>query len=137
MNKFVLIPYDQYYSFKSYLMEKNHGISSDKAEREVIADSDDADKHEMNDKVNISIKSETETLNKNDLSGDILDKKKDKNEDNVNDNQSVDRLLPPPGIPVKTKKTKKIFQYGIRDGQEGGGTKTEPKWVKKWQRKIS
>ena len=60
------------------LWKKNHGISSDKAEREVIADSDDADKHEMNDKVNISIKSETETLNKNDLSGDILDKKKTK-----------------------------------------------------------
>ena len=78
MNKFVLIPYDQYHSFKSYLMEKNHGTSSDKEEREVITDSDDADKHEMNDKVNISIKSETETLNKNDLSGDILDKKKTK-----------------------------------------------------------
>ena len=34
-----------------------------------------------------------------------------------------------------TKKTKKIFQYGIRNGQEGGGTKTEPKWVKQMAKK--
>ena len=91
----------------------------------------------MDDKINISIKSEKETLNKNDLSGDILDERKEKKSDNVNDHRSVDRLLPSPGIPVKSKKTEKIFHYGIRDGQVGAGTKLEPKWVKKWQRKIN
>ena len=64
--------------------------------------------------------------------------KKGNKTDNVNDHRSGDRLLPPPGIPVKSKKTEKIFQYGNRDGQEGAGTtKTEPKWLKNWQRKIN
>ena len=80
MNKFVLITYDQYYSFKSYLMKKNHDTSSKNEEREVIADSEDTDKNVMDDEINISIKSEKETLNKNDLSGDILDEKKGKNQ---------------------------------------------------------
>ena len=123
MNKFVLIPYDQYYSFKSYLMEKNRDTSSKNKEREVIADNVDTDKNVMDDEINISMKSEKETLNKHDLTGDILDEKKEKKTDNVIDHRSGDRLLPPPGIPVKSKKTEKIFQYGNRDGQEGAGTK--------------
>ena len=79
MNKFVLIPYDQYYSFKSYLMEKNHDTSSKNEEREVIADTEDTDKIVMDDEINISMKSEKETLNKNDLTGDILDEKRKQN----------------------------------------------------------
>ena len=78
MNKFVLIPYDQYYSFKSYLMEKNCDTSSKNKEREVIADNVDTDKNVMDDEINISMKSEKETLNKHDLTGDILDEKKEK-----------------------------------------------------------
>ena len=74
-------------------------------------------------------------MNKNDLPGDILDEKKEKKSDNVNDNRP-DRLLPPPGIPVKSKKTEKIFQYGIRDGQECAGT-TEPKWLKNGKEKST
>ena len=44
MNKFVLIPYDQCASFKSYLMNKDHDHSFDKKESEVIVDSEDAEK---------------------------------------------------------------------------------------------
>ena len=51
MNKFVLIPYDQYASFKSYVMKKNHDISSEKEEREGIADSEDADENVKKDKL--------------------------------------------------------------------------------------
>ena len=140
MNKFVLIPYDQFNSFKSYLMEKKHDTSSKNKESEVIADTDkieNTDKNVMDDEINISMKSEGENLNKNDLTGDILDEKKEKTTDNDNDHRTGDRFLPPPGIPVKIKKTEKIFQYGNRDRQEGAGTKkTEPKWIKNWQRKI-
>ena len=62
MNKFILIPYDQYASFKSYLMKKDHDFSSDKEESEVIADSEDAEKNVINDKINISKNSEKDTL---------------------------------------------------------------------------
>ena len=34
-------------------------------------------------------------------------KKMKKKSDKVNDNQPVDRVLPPPGIPVKSKKNRK------------------------------
>ena len=81
MNKFVLIPYDQFNSFKSYLMEKKHDTSSKNKESEVIADTDkieNTDKNVMDDEINISMKSEGENLNKNDLTGDILDEKKEK-----------------------------------------------------------
>ena len=59
-------------------MKKNYDFSWEKEEREVIADSEDADENVMNDKINIPIKSEKETLNKNDLPGDILDEKNEK-----------------------------------------------------------
>ena len=131
MNKFILIPYDQHASFKSYLMKKDHDLSSDKEESEVIADSEDAEKNLINNKLNISKNSEKDTLNEKDSSGDILDKNKEEISDNLSD-----RLLPPPGIPVKRKKTEKVFQYGFKGEREGAGTRSEPKWVKKWQRKI-
>ena len=137
MNKFVLIPYDQYNSFKSYLMERNYDTSPQNEEREVIADSENTNKNVMDDEINISMKTEKETLNKNHLTEDILDEKKEKKTDNVNNHQTGEGLLPPSGIPVKSKKTEKIFQYLNRDGQEGAGSKnTEPKWIKNWQRKI-
>ena len=67
MNKFVLIPYDQYASFKNYLLKKNHDLSSDKEEKKVIADNEEVEN-----------KSEKETLNKNDSSADIIDEKREK-----------------------------------------------------------
>ena len=44
MNKFVLIPYYQYASFQTYLMNKDHNLSSDKEKSHVIADSEDTEK---------------------------------------------------------------------------------------------
>ena len=66
-------------------MKKDHDLSSDKEESEVIADSEDAEKNVINDKLNISKNSEKDTLNEKDLSGDILDENKEEISDNLND----------------------------------------------------
>ena len=108
MNKFILIPYDQYASFKSYLMKKDHVLSSDKKENEIDDDADDDDDDDA-----------AERGNEKDSSRDITDKNNKEILDNVNDSQSPDNLLPPPGIPVKKEKTEKIFHYENRDGQDG------------------
>ena len=87
-------------------MKKDHDLSSGKEESEVTTDSEDAGKNLINDKINISENSEKETLNEKDSSGGIIDGKNEEILDNVNDSQSLDRLLRPPGIPVKRKKQK-------------------------------
>ena len=122
MNKFILIPYDQYTSFKSYLMKKD-----DKQEGDISTHSEV-----------VSRNSAEVPVNKVELTGDITDENKEQRLDNVNNRQAIDKKtpLPPPGIPVKPKNSEKLYHYGIRDEQEGAGT-SKPKWVKKWEKKSS
>ena len=97
MNKFILIPYEQHTSFKSYLMKKEDDLSTDTR---------DFDKSSKN---NVSSRKTDTELDKEKVSNvDILEGHKEQMSDNENDNQSEDKkLFPPPGIRVKKEKEKK------------------------------
>ena len=124
MNKFVLIPHDEYSRLKDHLLNN----------KEKTENNEEINKHDISEQLNID-------LNKND---EIKDYDKNINRSLKKDllgikansltgqRQTTEELLPPPGFPAQNKDTK-ILKY--KKSQQSGDGKKED-WIRKWKKTI-
>ena len=124
MNKYVLIPHDQYLRFKSFVVE-----NKDKTEN-VIENPDERKENSI--KKDKTDEKESESIEK-------LDEAIHFNKSLYPEaSQEVTYPIPPPGLPAEANYRKnatyfpKIRKNGRRN-QEGGGSN---EWIKKWNKKF-
>ena len=146
MNKYVLIPHEQYQSFKSFLADKKeHKIAE--SNQETVNEKDIYPKiHESNSEI---LKGEefrrvdSRILNNNKRKSEkLLDNNRKETEssqfsDNTKDKAEIKHPLPPPGLPKKAVYNQdnyfsKIKKNG-REIQKGSGAN---EWIQKWTKKI-
>ena len=147
MNKYVLIPHEQYQSFKSFLADKKeHKIAE--SNQETVNEKDIHPKiHESNSEI---LKGEkfrsvdSRILNNNNKrkSEKLLDNNRKETvssqfSDNTKDKTEIKHPLPPPGLPEKAVYSQdnylsKIKKNG-REIQKGSGAN---EWIQKWTEKI-
>ena len=137
MNKYVLIPHEQYESFKKFLADKKRHINEKNKQKT----------NEENNSINpISNETTGENLGSV-ISNNILDKKSenslDNNPENLHSTQSreikssVNHPLPPPGLPSRKKYTENNFlskiSKNVQKIQKGSGNN---EWIKQWSKKF-
>ena len=108
MNKFVLIPHDEYTRLKDYLLNN----------KEKIKNNEKIYKHDIdpvkNDDINLSLEKDLLDIKANSATG---------------QSQRTEELLPPPGFPAQIKDTEvKTLE------QTGDGKKDD--WIRKWKKTI-
>ena len=107
MNKFILVPIEEYKSLKENGFPEETEKSTSSVNNDII------------------IKSDSEKISK--TTGDKSINPTDKS----NKRTEKDRALPPPGIPEKRRKSKLSIQKG--DGARNG---SKPNWRKEWSTKF-
>ena len=152
MNKYVLIPHEQYQSFKSFLADKKeHKIAE--SNQETVNDRDIHPKiHDSNSEilkgeefrsVDSRILNNNNNNNNKRKSEKLLDNNRKETvssefSDNTKDKAEINHPLPPPGLPEKAVYNQdnylsKIKEKNGREIQKGGGAN---EWIQKWTKKI-
>ena len=151
MNKYVLIPHEQYESFKSFLADKKEqkiAESERKTVDENISDNH-RDIHPKIDGIN-SKREKFESVHSRILNNNNLDKKSDKFLDSkgkesvstefsekTQKKAEVPHPLPPPGLPAAVEYSKDNYLSKIRKNerkiQKGSGGN---EWIQKWTKNF-
>ena len=134
MNKYVLIPYDQYQRFKNFVAEEKEKEKAESNQETVESKSgnhkagnSDSENiggvHNQKSKIPLDIK-QNESINIQSSA-------------NSEDKNTLGHTLPPPGLPAeaeysKDNKFSKIRKNG-RKRQEGVGAKN---WIQKWKKRF-
>ena len=147
MNKYVLIPDEQYKSFKSFLADKKEPKIAE-SERETVDENksdNHRDIHPKIDEIN-SKREKFESIHSRILNNNNLDKKSDKLLDNegkesvgtefsekTQNKAEVRHPVPQPGLPTAVEYSKDNYLSKIRKNerkiQKGSGVN---EWIKKW-----
>ena len=119
MNKYVLIPHDQYLSFKTFAaenMDKSENVLESPAENnQNIIKTDNSDEKQQLD--------ETNQLNRNLYS---------------ESREEIRHPLPPPGLPAEgiyTSNATYLSKIGKKERKNQGGRGSD-EWIKKWNKKF-
>ena len=115
MNKYVMIPAEQYERYKALIKSNN---VNDTAVETKVHGKYERDSDTIKDNIPSNFPENTESVND-------YKRRSDKKE-SVKLEEKKSRIIPPPGLPEKS-----IIQHSINDHQRGEGIK--PEWLRHWE----